>query len=192
MKHKLLIVVIIISAVFLSNERSWSQYTDAQINFVINKLKEKNLLPTLIELTGADSRQSASRADVLMACYLIVRHFDENTDIAGLNLKLTQLQTSVKNLERAGGGRYPSEELLVQRILERVEKNLPQQPPSQATEASNKEIKELRATIEAMKRDLKDKQPNNLVKLEQKVQNNTVIASAAVVLSLIITIFAAR
>lgn len=183
------IVLVMMMTIFFFSERAFSQYDDAQIKFVIEKLKAKNLLGNLIELTQADSRQSATRADVLFACYLVVRYLDDNSDIAGLNQKLIQLQNSIKNLERPTGRVTTSEEVLVQRVVEQVEKKLSARKSSEDT---NKELNELRNTIDEMKTAVKNAQPQKYNKLEQKVNNNTIIASAAVVLSLVITIFAAR
>jgi len=187
--RKFMVLVIIIAA-FCSSEQAFSQYDDQQIQFVISKLQEKNLLSNLIDLTRADSRQSATRADVLVACYLVVRYLDDNSDIAGLNRKLTQLQNSVQTLEQQGG-RSASDEVLVQRVLARVEKSLPQSQPAVPDEI-NKEIDQLHTTVDAIKNALGKTQPRKIEQLEKRVHNNTVIASAAVVLSLVITIFAAR
>lgn len=184
------VVVVMIMTVFFFGERALAQYDEAQIKFVADKLKEKNLLSNLIDLTRADSRQSATRADLLFACYLIVRYLDDNSDLAGLNQKMTLLQASVKNLEK-GGGRTSSEEVLVQRVLERVEKSLPRAQTPVSADITN-EINEVRSSIESLKNSLKATPPQKYEKLEKKVHNNTVIASAAVVLSLVITIFAAR
>lgn len=188
--RKLNVFIILIIASFFFSERVFSQYDDQQIQFVISKLKEKNLLSNLIDLTRADSRQSATRADVLVACYLVVRYLDDNSDIAGLNRKLTGLQSSVQALEKQGG-RSPSEEMLVQRVLERVEKSLPQSQAPLPGEM-NQQIDELRTTVDSIKNALRKTQPRKIEQLEKRVHNNTIIASAAVVLSLVITIFAAR
>ncbi len=181
--------VLFLLTVILSNDL-FSQYDDAQLKFAIQKLREKNLLSNLIDLTQADSRQSATRADVLMACYLIVRYLDENSNLAGINQNLTQLQKSVKTLERQGG-RPGSEEVLIQRVLEQVQKTLPQST-TQATNEMNKDIQQLQTQIETLKNELQKKQPPKIEKLDQRLRNNTMIASTAVVLSLVITIFAAR
>ncbi|MCI0514767.1 hypothetical protein L0128_16245 [candidate division KSB1 bacterium] len=181
--------VLFLLTVILSNDL-FSQYDDAQLKFAIQKLREKNLLSNLIDLTQADSRQSATRADVLMACYLIVRYLDENSNLAGINQNLTQLQKSVKTLERQGG-RPGSEEVLIQRVLEQVQKTLPQST-TQATNEMNKDIQQLQTQIETLKNELQNKQPPKIEKLDQRLRNNTMIASTAVVLSLVITIFAAR
>jgi len=181
---KFAVLVVVISA-FCFADQAFSQYDDQQIQFVINKLKEKNLLGNLIDLTRADSKQSATRADLLVACYLIVRYMDDNSDIAGLNKKLTQLENSLKNLERQGT-RSASEGVLVQRVLEQVEKKIKTDQPQVEM---NQELNELRTNIRTIENRLEH---IKFEKLEQRVHDNTVIASAAVVLSLIITIFAAR
>lgn len=187
----IIIMGLMITSGLVFCQQSWAQYDEDQVKTVIQQLKARNLLTSYIELTQADSRQSATRADLLVACYLVIRFLEDNPGLAGLNQQLTRLQTSVTRLEkqRGTGGSYSNEELLVQKVLEKVEQNLQKES---APENVIKELSDLQASVETIKKSLKNSSSQKIERLEKRVTGNTIVASAAIVICLGITIMAAR
>ena len=184
----LLFVIIVISITFMFNEIALSQYDKDQIDYVSKYLKDRKLLGKLTELTNEDAKQSATRADVLFACYLVIRRLEDNTEISALNQNIKILQEKVYSLENRGG-RTPSEDLLIKKVLDRVKRNL---QISQKPVEINKDINDLNKKVEALGKLLVNTSPRKIERMEGRIHDNRIIASASVVLSLLIAIFAAR
>jgi hypothetical protein len=189
---KLAWFLFIIMLIFSWIRPVFSQPDKAQVQYAIKKLKEKRLLDDLIRLTELDNRQSATRADLLVACYLVVREMD-NLDIAAVKSQLKRLQTSVNRIERkpqsAGADTLDFEKELVQRLLISVEENLPNFSRIQKME---KEISELKTTLDEIKNSMKKPEDSRIAKLEKKVRYNWLISSAAVLTSVALTVLSAR
>lgn len=189
---KLAWFLFIIMLIFSWIRPVFSQPDKAQVQYAIKKLKEKRLLDDLIRLTELDNRQSATRADLLVACYLVVREMD-NLDITAVKNQLKRLQTSVNRIERkpqsAGADTLDFEKELVQRLLISVEENLANFSRIQKME---KEISELRMTLEEIKKSVKKPEDSRIAKLEKKVRYNWLISSVAVLTSVALTVLSAR
>jgi hypothetical protein len=185
----MMMLVLLMSLAFITP--GFTQYDPDQLNIVIQQLKAKKLLTNLVELTQIDNKQAATRADLIMACYVVIRHLEENADLNELNQKLSKLQNSVANLEKRGVGKGRSipEDSLVQRVLAKVEQNLDNR---EVNENVTQELKHLRENFVSIKKDITAEQSQRIENLEKKQIHTMIIASAAVIVSMAITIVAAR
>lgn len=177
---------------FISNDVAFSQYNDPEINYAIRKLREWKLLDQVTLLAEQDRRQSATRADLLITCYQIIREM-KRMNIYKVERDLDQLKLAVSELKTNPGSSntIPSttESLLIQRTLNKVESNLSNMQPVKNLE---KETNDLQAKVNALKKYLEKEDVSDVKKLDRKIKHNTIIASMAVLSSLAITILAAR
>ena len=74
---------------------SFCQYSKWEIEAAIKYLKKRQVLDNLIKLTEEDQAKLASRPDVLIACYEILRQTEQMKTL--LNQKIAQIETLIHN-----------------------------------------------------------------------------------------------
>jgi len=170
-------------------ETSHAQFTDAEIQYYVRKVQERKILDQLAQAAQKESRQSATRADVLIACYQVIKEID-NYKIGELKDQVKKCQELLQKVKLENPANLTdTERKISQNIMKQIDErlknlNLPnkQKDDSEAIIAA---IKELRQTID------KDWQQADIA-MEKKIKRANIIASAAVATSLVLTVMAAR
>lgn len=194
LRIKFIVFLVILVLGFYSAEQAFSQYSSPEIQYAISKLREWKLLDQLTQLTEQNSQAAATRADLLITCYQIVREL-KRLDVDELQNGLNRLQTSVTRMESISSSTpsnvpsFTNENELIRRILNLVEENLKTMEPVQKLE--NDAI-DLNKKLYALKRYLDRSNVREVAQLKKKITYNTIIASASVIVSLALSILAAR
>lgn len=127
---KFLFLLICIMVFFL-NTALHAQYSAAQIQHAQNELKKWGLLDYLVEKANIDPDQVTTRADVLVACYEIMKElksYDEN--LQRNNQSLNNIQRNVSELSEAKAetGLNVSEQQLIEKVTNQVFSGLKHMP----------------------------------------------------------------
>ena len=176
--------------ILLLNNISYSQYTNAQIRNAISELQKKNLLSDLTYKTGQDNQQSATRADVIIACYQVVTAL-EKKDFASLEWRIRTLETvKTTPLSSDKKPQFGEDELKL-KVLDWVNQSLDQMPVTE-------QLQEDTAKLKLVVLELGKRIENNtsvlveVASIKRRTKQNTIIASVAIAASLVLSIISAR
>ena len=162
-------------------------------------MTDRGMLQGIVALTTQDRTKLTSRPDVLMACYEIMRELDSIE--AQLSARANSIAQSVKEIRTMvtlGGGANVEYDALVTRVLNEVEKGL---PDSREALQAKQSLESLQAQNVRIERDLKalrtaliKAEPGlvNAAELRKRTKQNRTIAITGVVVSAVIAILAAR
>jgi hypothetical protein len=125
-KPQIRYILIIGLGAFILVSPLYSQYSKWEIEAAIEYLKKHQILDNLIKLTQEDPAKLASRPDVLIACYEIIRELEKMEKT--LNHKITRLKSLAQSFEedtlKTENNSERIEQILIDRVIAEVESNL--------------------------------------------------------------------
>lgn len=169
--------------------------TPQQVDYAIMELQKWNMLKTITDLTEFDKKRTATRGELLVSCYeILIEVRKQNAE--ALERELNQLQETVAGLQAAvqtptarQATVSASDAELVNKTLAEVEKNLSSMDSVKKLED---DVSTLRSAMTELTLKMKSPTSVDTAQIEKKVRANRIIASAAVVLSLALSITSAR
>ena len=182
-----------------SMTQTWAQYSRAEIDRAVNYLTDRGMLQGIVALTTQDRTKLTSRPDVLMACYEIMRELDSiEAQLSARTNSIDQRVNEIRTMVTRGGGANVEYDALVTKVLNEVEKGL---PDSREALQAKQSLESLQAQNVRIERDLKalrtaliKAEPGlvNAAELRKRTKQNRTIAITGVVVSAVIAILAAR
>lgn len=123
--------LLIFVMLFFTNTVVHAQYSAVQILHAQNELKKWGLLDYLVEKANVDPDQVTTRADVLVACYEIMKElksYDENLQRNNQSLNNIQMNVTALSEVRQEAGLNVSEQELIEKVTNQLFSGLKHMP----------------------------------------------------------------
>lgn len=188
------ILMLLVLAIGISSPLYSQQYTTAQIQHAQNKLQEWGILDYLVRQSSQDEQQVTTRADVLVACYEIMKELKRvETSIGQNSNALNSIRQNMSELASrpVQEGLTTSEDRLIENVTNQVFANMKHMP----------EIRDLQKDVVEIKSEMKREETGSNVQddvndqirsLNQKANRATIIAVVSAGVASVIAVLAAE
>jgi len=180
------------------------QYSQAEIDLAIKRLEQRGLLETLVNKSSDDPKQVAIRADILIASYQIIRELDnlKETGATGKSSQVALLQNSIDNLKlrvstlEEQGGASAGDSELINKIFSEIDTYLNNSLSIKGFQNSIKSLEKQDVTLEEKIKLIETKFDKlafgDEKNLDKKIKNTKIMAATSLLVTLIVSILAAR
>jgi len=180
------------------------QYSQAEIDLAIKRLEQRGLLETLVNKSSDDPKQVAIRADILIASYQIIRELDnlKETGSTGKSSQVALLQNSIDNLKlrvstlEEQGGASAGDSELINKIFSEIDTYLNNSLSIKGFQNSIKSLEKQDVTLEEKIKLIETKFDKlafgDEKNLDKKIKNTKIMAATSLLVTLIVSILAAR